>query len=113
MTEPVKPRPRRFSGQRERARATRRRIREAALRLFVELGYLATTIEAIAAEAAVAVQTVYFVFGSKRALLTEILDMATAGDEAPVPVVARPWVEEARRESDPRRTVRLIVHHGG
>jgi AcrR family transcriptional regulator len=112
MNEAVKPHPPRSSRQREKARATRRRIREAAQRLFVERGYLATTIEAIAVEAAVAVQTVYFVFGNKRALLTEVLDVATVGDEMPVPVLARPWVEEARCEDDPRRIVRLIAHHG-
>lgn len=112
MSEPVKPRRQRSSVQREKSRATRRRIREAAGRLFVRHGYLSTTIEAIAAEAAVAVQTVYFVFGTKRALLAEVLDVATAGDEEPVPVLERPWVEEARHEADPRRVVRLIAHHG-
>ena len=112
MSEPVKPPRQRSSAQREKSRATRRRIREAAERLFIGHGYLATTIEAIAAEAAVAVQTVSFVFGTKRALLAEVLDVATAGDEAPVPILERPWVDEARRETDPRRAVRLIAHHG-
>lgn len=112
MSEPVKPRRHRSSAQREKSRTTRRRIREAAERLFVRHGYLSTTIEAIAAEAAVAVQTVYFVFGTKRALLAEVLDVATAGDEEPVPILERPWVAEARRETDPRRAVRLIAHHG-
>jgi AcrR family transcriptional regulator len=112
MSEPVKPPRQRSSVQREKSRATRRRIREAAERLFVRHGYLATTIEAIAAEASVAVQTVYFVFGTKRALLAEVLDVATAGDEAPVPILERPWVDQARREADPRRAVRLIAHHG-
>src|SRR5262245_43340991 len=90
MSEPVKPRRQRSSAQREKSRATRRRIREAAERLFVRHGYLSTTIEAIAAEAAVAVQTVYFVFGTKHALLAEVLDVATAGDEAPAPIRERP-----------------------
>ena len=112
MSEPVKPPRQRSSVQREKSRATRRRIREAAERLFVRHGYLSTTIEAIAAEAAVAVQTVYFVFGTKRALLAEVLDVATAGDEAPVPILERPWVDQARREADPRRAVRLIAHPG-
>jgi AcrR family transcriptional regulator len=112
MSEPVKPPRHRSSAQRERARATRRRIREAALRLFVERGYLPTTIEAIATEAGVAVQTVYFVFGNKRAILVEVLDVATVGDEAPVPVRVRRWVEDIRREDDPRRALDLIAHHG-
>jgi AcrR family transcriptional regulator len=112
MSEPVKPIPRRSPVRHERARATRRRIREAAARLFVEHGYLSTTIEAIAVEAGVAVQTVYFVFGNKRAMLAEALDVATAGDDAPVPVVERAWVEELRREDDPRRIVGAIAREG-
>ena len=108
MNEPVKP-VRRGSRQRERSNATRARIREAARRLFVERGYLTTTIESIAAEADVAVQTVYFVFGNKRALISEVLDIAIAGDDAPVPLLERPWVAELRQETDPRRAVRLLA----
>ncbi len=107
MNEPVKPA--RLSRQRERSIATRARIREAALRLFIEQGYPTTTIESIAAEAGVAVQTVYFVFGNKRAVLAEIIDVAIAGDDAPIPVLDRPWVAELRAERDPRRAVRLLV----
>jgi AcrR family transcriptional regulator len=51
------------------AEATRGLIVEAARTLFLEHGYGPTTIEAIAAAAGVAVSTVYFAFGSKRALL--------------------------------------------
>lgn len=109
MCEPVK-RVRRGSRQRERSAATRARIREAAGRLFVQRGYPATTIESIAVEADVAVQTVYFVFGNKRALLSEVLDIAIAGDDAPVPLLERPWVAELRQEADPRQAVRLLVH---
>jgi AcrR family transcriptional regulator len=51
---------------------TRRLIAEAARSLFIEKGYGAATIEAIAARAGVAVSTVYAVFGTKRAVLKEI-----------------------------------------
>src|SRR3982750_2219788 len=112
MSKPVKPTAERSPVRRERARATRRRIREAAARLFVEHGYMATTIEAIAVEAGVAVQTVYFVFGNKRAMPAEALDVATAGGDAPVPVAERAWVEELRREDDPRRIVGAIAREG-
>ena len=47
---------------------------DAARRLFLERGYAATTIPAIAAEAGVAVPTIYWAFGSKRAIVTEIRD---------------------------------------
>jgi AcrR family transcriptional regulator len=45
---------------------------DAARRLFLERGYAATTIPDIAAEAGVAVPTIYWAFGSKRAIVTEI-----------------------------------------
>ncbi|MGH2394330.1 MAG: helix-turn-helix domain-containing protein, partial [Candidatus Limnocylindria bacterium] len=59
--------------RRQRAAATRRRIGEAAFRLFALSGYAATTMEAIAREAGVAVQTVYFTFHTKAAVLIEAM----------------------------------------
>jgi AcrR family transcriptional regulator len=56
----------------EQAAVTRRRILDAARRRFFEDGYAATTLKAVAAEAGVAVQTVYAVFGSKAAILAEL-----------------------------------------
>jgi AcrR family transcriptional regulator len=57
------------------ARATRADITAAARRLFVADGYASTSIAAIAREAGVAVQTVYAVFGNKRAVLASLLDV--------------------------------------
>ncbi|MEW5867912.1 MAG: TetR/AcrR family transcriptional regulator [Chloroflexota bacterium] len=54
------------------AQATRDMITSAAQALFLEQGYACTTIEAIAAQAGVAVSTVYAVFGSKRGILRAI-----------------------------------------
>lgn len=69
----------------ERAAVTRRRILDAARLRFFEEGYAATTLKAIAAEAGVAVQTVYAVFGSKAAILDElralVVDLPEADDE--------------------------------
>lgn len=56
------------------AAATRERIAEAARRLFAADGYGATSIEAIAAAAGVAVRTVYSAFGAKREILSLICD---------------------------------------
>lgn len=91
----------------EKARANRRRMREAALSLFAEQGYAATSMQAIAEEAGMAVQTLYFTFGTKRALLKEILDVAIAGDEEPIPTLDRPIVREALATPDPARQLRL------
>lgn len=57
-----------------RADATRQAIRDAARRLFSSRGYAATTMDAIAAEAGLAVQTVYAAFGQKRRILFALLD---------------------------------------
>jgi AcrR family transcriptional regulator len=51
---------------------TRRLIAEAAGKLFLERGYAATTMDAIAGDAGVAVSTVYAAFKNKRAILKEI-----------------------------------------
>jgi len=53
----------------EQAEVTRRRITEAARSLFAVRGYGATTMQAVAAEAGVAVQTVYAIYRSKAGIL--------------------------------------------
>jgi AcrR family transcriptional regulator len=113
MSRTVKPRraydsPRR----RQQALATRRAVLEAARELFIQRGYVATTIDAIAARAAVSPETVYATFKNKRALLSQLLDVAIAGDDAPVPTLERPWVQQLRDEGDPRRRLRLLARNG-
>jgi AcrR family transcriptional regulator len=61
----------------ERAAATRARIIEAAVPLFVEHGYLETTMAGIARAAGVAVQTLYLSFGSKVAVLDAAFERST------------------------------------
>jgi AcrR family transcriptional regulator len=95
-----------------RTRATRRRIVAAATELFVTQGYGATTLEQIAARAGVAVQTVYFHFGNKRTVLKEAVDVAAVGDDEPVALLDRGWLDEARAEPDPRRVLEHWVGHG-
>ncbi|MFF0745420.1 TetR/AcrR family transcriptional regulator [Streptomyces sp. NPDC004111] len=64
MTEPI--------GRRERKKAaTRQKIADAALRLFLERGYDAVGIRDVAAEADVAVTTLFSHFASKEALIFE------------------------------------------
>ncbi|WP_220506348.1 TetR/AcrR family transcriptional regulator [Microbispora sp. H10830] len=77
-----------------KAAATRARMLDAARALFVERGYAATTMQAVAQEAGVAVQTLYFTFATKRAILKEVLDVAVAGDTEPVATLDRPWAAE-------------------
>jgi len=58
----------------EQAKATRRRIADAARRLFASQGYSATSLAAVATEAGVAPRTVYATFGSKREILSAICE---------------------------------------
>lgn len=92
-----------------RALETRRRIRSAARDLFVEHGYGATTIQQIAAKADVAWQTVYSVFGTKAAILSEIFDVTVAGDDEPVPMAERPFVRRIAEAGDPRDKARILA----
>jgi AcrR family transcriptional regulator len=57
------------------AAATRREILEAARRLFAEHGYASTSVQQIAAESGVAVQTIYSSVGSKAALVLALNDL--------------------------------------
>jgi AcrR family transcriptional regulator len=100
MTEAVK---RRYDNSRRQAqaRATRLKVIEAAKRMFTEHGYPATTIEAIAEAADTPLPTLYRLFGSKRALLTAVLDTSLGGDDQPVAFADRPAVRAARAEPDP------------
>jgi TetR/AcrR family transcriptional regulator of autoinduction and epiphytic fitness len=78
----------------EQAQLTRRAILNAAAKLFVEPGYAATPLTTIAAEAGVAIQTVYKIFGSKRDLLSALVDVTVAGDDEPVPLAERQFVSD-------------------
>jgi AcrR family transcriptional regulator len=83
---------------------TRRLIVDAARRLFLERGYGVTTMDAIAAEAGVAVSTVYAIFKNKRAFLREF--RAALLDEART----REIHEEARKQEDPELRLEMMAH---
>jgi AcrR family transcriptional regulator len=88
------------------------RIAEAAFRLFAENGYAATTMDAIAREAGVAVQTVYFTFHTKADVLIEALTVAGGGPERTASVMARSWMQEVIAASNGAQRLALIVDHG-
>ena len=91
-------------GRRRQAETTRRRLAASARKLFVRQGYAATTIDAIASDAGVAVQTFYATFGSKRAVLLAILDGIER--EADLPGLLNALRDAA---SNPRWQLRHIV----
>ena len=104
MTRAVK-RPYDNTRRQAQVRATRLRIIEAAKALFIEHGYPATTLEAIAAAADTSLPTLYRLFSSKRALLKAVLDVSFGGDDQPIAFGERPEVRAARSEPDPEALI--------
>jgi AcrR family transcriptional regulator len=109
MAERVKTRRYESPRRREQAAATRRQILEAAQRLFERQGYAATTMAAIAAEAGVALKTVYVAFETKSGLLRALWHLLLRGDEEDAPVADRRWYQDVLEEPDPDRLVRLTA----
>ena len=72
---------------------TEERIIAAATELFLENGYVPTTLEAVAKRAQVAARTVYVRFGTKAALFKRVVDVAIVGDTQPVDVLGRDWAQ--------------------
>jgi len=97
------------AGRREQAARTRIRILDAAYRLLCAEGYEATTMQMVAGAAGVAVQTVYFVFGTKARLLTEVENRVVLGDAPLEQWRERPWVTQIQHETDPRKLLALFV----
>jgi TetR/AcrR family transcriptional regulator of autoinduction and epiphytic fitness len=95
----------------QQAGQTRRAILNSAAALFVEPGYAATPLTAIAAKAGVAIQTVYKVFGSKQALLSALVDVTVAGDDEPVALPDRQFVAEIRALTDARAKLGRYAQH--
>jgi len=101
MTAPVK-KPYRSALREAQARATRRAIVDAAARLFIQRGYGATTVDAIAEAAGVSRKTVFTSVGGKTEALKLAIDWANVGDDEPVPMLERPHVKAMQNEPDAR-----------
>jgi AcrR family transcriptional regulator len=92
------------SGRQAQAHRSRQAVLDAAQRQFLEGGYAATTIAAVAAEAEVSVETIYKAFGGKPGLVRAIYDRGLVGRES-VPAYQR--ADELREsETDPRAIMR-------
>jgi AcrR family transcriptional regulator len=99
------------SGPRHRRGSdTRRRVEEAAARLFSANGYSSTTMQAIADTAGVHVQTIYLAYRTKTAVLAASAARLVAGDEDPATHPSqRRWAQEIRETADARRKIELYV----
>lgn len=94
--------------RRERAAANRRKMVNAAYRLFSTRGY-SVSLAAIAAEAGVAVQTVQFTFHTKLEILKRALEFAVVGDEAQPPH-EQDWFVNLTSSNDQRAVLARMVH---
>jgi AcrR family transcriptional regulator len=86
------------------AAETRREILRAARRLFAEHGYAGTSLQQIAEESGVAVQTIYSSVGSKAALVLALNDLID--EEADVAQLAAGVLQE----TDPPRLIAQGIH---
>ena len=95
--------------RRERARATRLRMIHAAQRVFIAQGYAGARMVDIAAEASVAVQTVYFTFHTKAELLHACYELAVLGEDDPRPPVSQPWYAAMLEAGDGQTAIRRLA----
>ena len=107
MDEPVK-RQYRSPLREQAARRTRAQIRDTAA-LFLRQGYVGTTMRQVAEKAEVSERTTYLAFPSKLDLFLEVIGVATAGDDQPVPLSERPEFQTALSERDGRKALKLGV----
>jgi AcrR family transcriptional regulator len=68
---------------------------DAAHELFLEQGYVSTTLAHVAQRAGLAPRTVYVRFGTKASLFKRVVDRALVGDVEPIDVAHRPRTVEA------------------
>ena len=77
--------------------------------MFLENGYAATTMPAIANAAGIALDTVYATVGKKPALFRLLVEMAISGSDKAVPAEARDYVRAIRAEPDAARKLQLYA----
>jgi AcrR family transcriptional regulator len=101
--------PNKGRGSQARTRLARRAVVDAARDLFLERGYVATTIDAISDRSDVPAPTVYRLFSSKLGILHALLDTSIAGDDQPMPMQQRPEVAALFAEADPDKLLAGFV----
>jgi AcrR family transcriptional regulator len=81
----------------------------AAQKVFTGHGYVGARMTDIAAEAGVAVQTVYFTFHTKAELLQACYELAVLGEDDPRPPPDQPWYSALLEATDGRAAIRLFA----
>lgn len=82
------------SGRRDQARVRRAAALDACLTLFLERGFAATTMHAVAARAGVSAEMLYKSIGPKAALAKAVWDVTLAGDDEPLAIADRPVLRD-------------------
>lgn len=102
---------RKYNSSRRKAQSleTQAQITEAARELFIERGYLGTSIDSIAKEAGVAPETIYALFGNKKAILARVMDVSIVGDGQPIPLLAREQIREVEFETVQTRQIEMFA----
>ena len=103
---------RKYDSTRRQAQAegTRRQILAAAYKLFIERGFAGATIEAIAAEADVAPETIYAVFKNKKKILVDLINFSSASRaEEKIPLLQRAGPQAVAQERDQRRQLQMFA----
>lgn len=91
------------------ARLTRKKIIEAAYKLFLKRGYAGATISAIAKEAKVSPETIYATFNNKRGILAHLVSVSVVGDEEPTPLLERSFVTATANEPDQHKQIAMFA----
>lgn len=105
-------RPKRTYRTRKRAAQaaeTREAVLSAAHALFLSEGWTKATIAAIASAAGVSNETVYATFGSKTALLEQLVKRTVRGDRPDVPLTQQDAPGRIAAETDPFRQIELFA----
>jgi len=108
LADEVKRRSYDSSRRRAQAAETRSAVVTAARDLFIERGYARTTMDDIAANAGVSVETIYAAFKNKVTLLHKAWDITVGGDDRDIVFHERPEVLAIRHEPDLAK--RLMLH---
>jgi AcrR family transcriptional regulator len=97
------------SSRREAAARTRRAILDAGLDLFTRRGYTATPMTAIAAQAGVALDTVYASVGRKPQLARLLVETAISGTAHAVPAEERDYVQKIQAAPDAETKIAIYA----
>ena len=111
MVSSVNPGTRRYrsSLRQQQAQLTRSAVFAAAQRLFLERGFGATTVAAVAAEAGVSTETIYATLGGKSGLLRGVIETTILGPDSTPLMDQVPWARIDAVENPHERLATLVA----